>query len=184
MLAEAGASYADLRRIGVAAGPGSFTGIRVGVAAARGLALALDIPAVGIDTLEALAAPHLAGERPVLCVLDARRGELYAELFHSSGIGFAGPAAIAPGALADFIAPIGEEGLDLVGTGAGIAAGALGDRAGDILSEANAIDIEVLARLAALQEPDGAPVPLYLRGADAKPATAARSLFATAESIL
>ncbi|MCB8840812.1 tRNA (adenosine(37)-N6)-threonylcarbamoyltransferase complex dimerization subunit type 1 TsaB [Aurantimonas sp. VKM B-3413] len=184
VLAEAGAGYADLRRIGVAAGPGSFTGIRVGVAAARGLALALDIPAIGIDTLEALAASHLGGDRPILSVLDARRGELYAELFHSSGISFAGPAAVEPGALAGFVAPIGEGPLDLVGTGAGIAGGALGERAGKILSEASVIDIEILARLAALQEPDGPPAPIYLRGADAKPASAARGLFAASESIL
>ena len=56
-LAEAGIAFADLDRIAVTTGPGSFTGVRVGIAAARGLALALDIPAVGVGSLEALAAP-------------------------------------------------------------------------------------------------------------------------------
>ena len=74
VLTEAGASYADLGRIAVAVGPGSFTGLRVGVAAARGLSLALAVPAVGIGTLDALAAPHIGTGSPILAVLDARRG--------------------------------------------------------------------------------------------------------------
>src|SRR5690242_6358756 len=53
-LGQAGVGYRDLERIGVAVGPGSFTGVRVGVAASRGLALALGIAAVGVDTLEAI----------------------------------------------------------------------------------------------------------------------------------
>jgi tRNA threonylcarbamoyl adenosine modification protein YeaZ len=55
MLAEAGATWRDLDGIGVVTGPGNFTGVRLGVAAARGLALALDIPAAGVSVFEALA---------------------------------------------------------------------------------------------------------------------------------
>ena len=80
VLAEAGIDFDDLDRIAVTTGPGSFTGVRVGVAAARGLALALDIPAVGVGSLDALALPvSCARKQERWCAaLDARRGEIYA----------------------------------------------------------------------------------------------------------
>jgi tRNA threonylcarbamoyladenosine biosynthesis protein TsaB len=73
-----------LRGIGVAVGPGSFTGVRIGMATAKGLGFALDIPVEGLSTLEALAraaAGAGAGPGPVCAVLDAGRGEVYAALF-------------------------------------------------------------------------------------------------------
>jgi len=78
MLAEAGLGWPDLAALAVCTGPGNFTGVRIGVAAARGLALGLGVPAIGVTGLEALA--HGA-PRPVLACLDARRGQLYAQLF-------------------------------------------------------------------------------------------------------
>ncbi|MEX6508858.1 tRNA (adenosine(37)-N6)-threonylcarbamoyltransferase complex dimerization subunit type 1 TsaB [Jiella sp. M17.18] len=182
VLADAGAIYGDVARLAVSVGPGSFTGLRVGVAAARGLALALGVPAVGIGTLEVLAAPHL-GDRPILSVLDARRGEVYAELFHPGGISLAGPAALPIGELAAFVSAADPDRLGIVGTGASIAQGALAGVATEVLSDEARIDMEVMARLAALQEPEGPPRPLYLRGADAKPATPTKGLFASCESI-
>jgi len=82
-LKRAGASLADVRGIAVALGPGSFTGVRVGLSTARGLALAHHLPIVGIPTLEALALrAAVAGLPPRICtVLDARQGLLYAALF-------------------------------------------------------------------------------------------------------
>ena len=79
-LSKAGVAFDDLDRIAVTTGPGSFTGVRVGVAAARGLALALDIPAVGIGSLEALASPLVRTARngTVVAALDAKRGEVFA----------------------------------------------------------------------------------------------------------
>ena len=74
--------YESVDRLCVCVGPGSFTGIRVGVAAMRGMALSLDIPLIGVTALEALAA-DVEGERAVLAMLDARRGEVYAQLFVS-----------------------------------------------------------------------------------------------------
>ena len=74
VLAEAGANWQDLAALGVGIGPGNFTGIRIAVSAARGLALSLGIPAVGVSTLEAQAF-GLAGV--VISSLDARRGGLY-----------------------------------------------------------------------------------------------------------
>src|SRR4051812_18694458 len=73
VLSQAGCSFHDLDRVAVTVGPGSFTGVRVGIAAARGLALALNIPAVGVGTLDALALPILHAESigTVVAVLDA-----------------------------------------------------------------------------------------------------------------
>ena len=76
VLAEGGVAWADLDAIGVGVGPGNFTGIRIAVSAARGLALSLGIPAVGVSSLEAQAYGH---GRPIWSLVDARRGALYAQ---------------------------------------------------------------------------------------------------------
>ena len=78
VLAAGGATWSDLTALGVGIGPGNFTGIRISVAAARGLALALNIPAVGVSSLEAAA---LGSEGPVVAVVDARGGTVYAQAF-------------------------------------------------------------------------------------------------------
>ncbi|MEC9197503.1 MAG: tRNA (adenosine(37)-N6)-threonylcarbamoyltransferase complex dimerization subunit type 1 TsaB [Pseudomonadota bacterium] len=78
VLAEGGCAWSDLAVIGVGVGPGNFTGIRISVSAARGLALALEIPAVGVSTLEALA---LDAPRPVRTVVNAPRDQLYEQGF-------------------------------------------------------------------------------------------------------
>lgn len=78
LLTEAGQSWADLSAIGVCTGPGNFTGVRIGVASARGLALSLKIPAVGISMLEALA---FGTKGPSLSILDARRERFFVQAF-------------------------------------------------------------------------------------------------------
>ena len=86
LLERASSIREDLRGVGVAVGPGSFTGVRVGMATAKGLGLALDIPVAGLSTLEAMAravaatASHVGSITPVL---DAGRGEVYAALFEA-----------------------------------------------------------------------------------------------------
>ncbi|KQT43113.1 hypothetical protein ASG43_16520 [Aureimonas sp. Leaf454] len=171
-LREAGAGYGDLSRLAVVVGPGSFTGLRVGVAAARGLSLALKIPAVGIGTLEALAEPHADAGVPVLAVLDAKRGELYAAFHGADGSEIAAPRAVPPEALAGMLSPL-PDGAPLLVTGSGseIALEALAGRWAIRLASAPHPDIASVARLGARRETDHAPSPLYLRGADAKAPT-------------
>ncbi len=78
VLGEAGCGWADLSRIAVGVGPGTFTGLRIGISTARALAAARDVPLVGVSTLRALAHGAAGEGRAVLAVLDARRGEVFA----------------------------------------------------------------------------------------------------------
>src|SRR6516164_4313362 len=79
--------FTDLDRIAVTTGPGSFTGLRVGIAAARGIALATGKPAVGLSTLAAFAAPLIAADDslPVVAAIDARHDHVYLQVFGPGG---------------------------------------------------------------------------------------------------
>ena len=162
VMQEAGLKLAALDRVGVATGPGSFTGLRVGLAFAKGLALARGIPCVGVGALEALAA-GVEGPGVVAAVIDARRDQVYLQAFQ------AGRALSEPEAL--FLEEAAERlrALDaelLVGSGAPLLAQALPlARAAGLA----ALDPAVLARLAAqAPEPAVSPRPLYLRAPDAR----------------
>ena len=155
MLARAGAGWRDLAALGVGVGPGNFTGVRISVAAARGLALALDIPAVGVSLFDAVA--H-GLPQPLRLVEDARRGEVYAQDFGPDGA----PVLTTLAALA--AAP--RAGAALAGSAAEALAALLpGAR---VLAPAMPLP-EAIARLAAARwrEPGPRPAPLYLRAADA-----------------
>ncbi len=178
---EAGVDLRSLDRVAVSVGPGSFTGLRVGLAAARGLALAAACPVIGVGTLEALAwatAPDERVGRTVLAALDARRGEVYIQPFNAALASLAPPAALP--LEADL--PWTEEAVLLVGTGASIVAAALGERGSEIaLSQASeAPDAVHVAALAASHDERACPgfevAPVYLRGAGAEqPVSPARS---------
>ncbi len=102
-LAAIGAGWDDVTRIGAGVGPGTFTGLRIGIATARALSAARDIEVVPVSTLSALAhGADPAGD--VLAVIDARRGEAFAAPFRAGTPG-ASPAAVAPEALAGLVAP-------------------------------------------------------------------------------
>lgn len=100
LLAEAGVGWDEVGRIAVGAGPGGFTGLRIGIATARALAQATGVPLVPVSSLAALAAG--AGDPPgaVAAVLDARRGEVFAGVY-AGGRELMAPAALPPGALAE-----------------------------------------------------------------------------------
>lgn len=160
-LAQAGLSLAAVERIAVTVGPGSFTGIRVGVAAARGLALALGVPAVGVTTLAALAADHRErrGRSPVVAAIDAKRGEVYVQSFSEDGEAD-GPARLVPLETARSALP---PNAPVTGSAAGLL-----ERAED--AEPALPSILSVARLGAAADPQAAPAkPAYLRGPDARP---------------
>jgi tRNA threonylcarbamoyladenosine biosynthesis protein TsaB len=102
-LEAVGATFADVRRIGVGVGPGTFTGLRIGVATARALAQATGAELAAVSSLEALA-EAAGGERSSLAVIDARRGEAFAAAYHG-GERLAGPVAVAPEHLAALADP-------------------------------------------------------------------------------
>ncbi|MDX3926607.1 MAG: tRNA (adenosine(37)-N6)-threonylcarbamoyltransferase complex dimerization subunit type 1 TsaB [Shinella sp.] len=161
-LAEAGKALPDIERLAVTIGPGSFTGIRVGVAAVRGFALALGIPSVGVSTLEVLAEDHLARQpgRPVLVAMDAKRGEVYCQTFSAGGTAAGEPEVLA---LQDAVARFSDYDGMIVGSAATLLRG-------EAEAAADRFPASTVARLAATAEPNGRkPKPLYLRGPDAKP---------------
>lgn len=162
-MAAAGLAFSAVDRLAVTVGPGSFTGLRVGLAFAKGLALALDRPCVGIGTLEALAAPPSPDF--TAAVIDARRGRVYLQGFVD------GSPAMAPDLLdlAEASARLAElhpgGRARLVGPGAALLAGTL---PGAVVETRAFPDVAVLAQLAGGRPaPSTLPRPLYLRPPDA-----------------
>ncbi|NBB50501.1 tRNA (adenosine(37)-N6)-threonylcarbamoyltransferase complex dimerization subunit type 1 TsaB [Rhizobium sp. CRIBSB] len=160
-LTEARLTLADVNRIGVTVGPGSFTGIRVGVAAARGLALALGVECVGVSTLEVLAKAAPETDKPVLAAINAHRDEVYAQSFENGAPH--GEALLLE--LDEYLARAAIPGTVLVGSASALVV----DRSAE--TGPDHYPIEIVARISAMAKAQGKPKPLYLRGPDAKPQT-------------
>lgn len=170
-LSQAGLSIREIDRIAVNVGPGSFTGVRIGVSAARGFALALGCPAIGITAFEALAAETqaLTPVRPVTVLLDAHRGEIYVQSFDAAGKAASAPSVMARDEAEAFAAALASETV-LAGSAAGAVNEALGSPfALGVTGPTGRIG--TYARLAAGRTAGEAPKPLYMRGPDAKPQT-------------
>lgn len=144
LLGRNGVAYKDLRRVAVTTGPGSFTGLRIGLSAARGLGLALQVPVIGVPSLLALSLPVTCS--PAAVLLDARRDEAYYQAFSGPAIPVSEPLLL-PMAEARARVPAGAEVLTTP-----------------------FVDVAALARLAATLDPAAYPPEAsYIRGADAKP---------------
>jgi tRNA threonylcarbamoyl adenosine modification protein YeaZ len=168
--------FSGLDRVAVTIGPGSYTGLRVGIAAARAIGLATGVPVLGVTTLSAFLAPLAASDanRLYAAAIDARHGQVYFQ-----GIAPGGRTMIAPClvALRDAARLIGAGPATLSGSGAPmVAAEARSSGIDAVVSEASlAPDILWVARLGLVADPAQAlPKPLYLRAPDAKPQDQAR----------
>jgi tRNA threonylcarbamoyladenosine biosynthesis protein TsaB len=167
--------FAELDRIAVTTGPGSFTGLRVGIAAARGIALAAARPSVGLSTLAAYAAPLIAKDDsiPVLAVIDARHDQVYLQVF---GVG--GRMLVSPriGPIQEAARISGPGPVRIVGSAAReVAAAWPADFPAPLLVETHpAPEIDWVARLGAAAVGLAPPKPFYLRAPDAQPQDTSR----------
>jgi tRNA threonylcarbamoyl adenosine modification protein YeaZ len=176
VMKQADMPFSALDRVAVTVGPGSFTGLRVGIAAARGIALAAGKPALGLTTLAAYAAPHIAedAEVGVVAAIDARHDHVYLQVFAPGGHALAPPRIAS---IAEAVQAAANGPLRIVGTGAGMLAAAWPSNQPPpaVVDDRRAPDIIWVGRLAvAAEETTDGPKPLYLRAPDAQPQDAAR----------
>lgn len=163
VIASSGLSFPDLQKIAVTVGPGSFTGLRVGISAAKSMALALKIPVVGVSTLSALAAPHM-GSQNILAAIDARHNNYFAQMFSNDGKTLlkAGRYAVEELVQASLKKKIFLTGTNLQHLTQGH------EKVFSNIEQVVASDIEWVARLGALALPEFSPAhPIYLKGVDA-----------------
>jgi tRNA threonylcarbamoyl adenosine modification protein YeaZ len=148
LLARNGVGYGDLERVVTTTGPGSFTGLRIGLSAARGIGLARSIPVIGVSSLVALS---LGADGPATVLLDARRSEAYFQMFAGPGQPLTAPDLLPMAIAQAAIAP------------------------GTTLITSPFVDVALVARYGAACDPaTHPPEPNYVRDADAKPQSAAR----------
>lgn len=172
LMREAQLDYADLTRLAVTVGPGSFTGLRVGLATARAFALALDIPLVGLSTLKALELTARAhGKEGTICAaIDARRGQIYCQLFDQQGEGEAKALS-----LEDLLQELSErQHVSLIGSATDLIRSAQAQQEQPTNPEEPVLpqvpNMAIVTKWALKQpKPKASPAPLYLRAPDAKP---------------
>lgn len=179
-LAEAGVGFGDVAAIATTLGPGSFTGLRAGLATARGLALATGLPCYGFSTLEIAAravSPAERAGRRIVAAIDTRRDDLFLQVFDD---GLAAPGEARVASVAQALAMLPGSPLVLTGDATATLAGELRAAGRDaiVAAQAGILDVTIVARLAAARHADGAPGeamrPLYLRAPDVTPAPTRR----------
>lgn len=163
-LSEAGACYADLDRIAVTIGPGSFTGVRVGLATARGLGAATGCRVIGIATTEVIATEaRQNSDLPIAVAIDARRAEVYLHRFDQQGLAIGDPICVLPERAADLL---GKDTWAVAGDGADRVIAHTGPAVTHVSPDVPSA--AVLAKLAAARSfTNQAPRPLYVRPPDA-----------------
>jgi len=185
VMAQVEGGFASLDRIAVTVGPGSFTGIRVAISAARGFGVALDIPVVGVSTLAAFAAPLVLGPKPaspkpsiIVSAIDARHGQVYLQACSQTGAILMAPTVLP---LAEAIEKLPPGPLRITGSAAPLLAIAAWSthRAAEVEGEIVATPILYVARLGMIADPAAAPPrPLYIKAPDVKPPSPFRFGFA------
>jgi tRNA threonylcarbamoyladenosine biosynthesis protein TsaB len=175
VMQQSGLAFADLDRIVVTTGPGSFTGLRVGIAAARGLGVATGVPVAGVSTLSAYAAPYLGADdrSPVIAAIDARHSNIYLQVFAPGGRTLIAPR-LAP--LLDAVHAASDTAACIVGSAAQAVADNLPETAPlpATIDARQAPDIGWVAQSGAVApETASPPNPQYLRAPDAQTQNAA-----------
>ncbi|OCX64661.1 tRNA (adenosine(37)-N6)-threonylcarbamoyltransferase complex dimerization subunit type 1 TsaB [Thioclava sp. SK-1] len=165
ILAQGGVAWSDLSAVAVGTGPGNFTGIRIGVSAARGLALSLGIPAIGVSLFQVIA--DGAGDDPALVALTAPRGQAYLQLF-DQGVARGKPMMHDPSAPDTGLAVMGA--TRVIGQDAQTISAALGlvAQPREITDLAPRLT-RIALRIFEAGDPIDRPAPLYVRAADAAP---------------
>lgn len=176
VMKQADGGFAALNRVAVTVGPGSYTGLRVGVSAARAIAFATGIPAVGVTTVAACAAPLIGREngRVIAAALDARHGQVWFQALTAEGKPLVSLRQVS---YRDAARAIGAGPVSLVGSAALFVANeawAIGLDA-LVVDDAKAPDISWVARLGLIADPESAPPrPLYLKAPETTPQDKAR----------
>lgn len=175
VMTQAELRFTDLDAVGVTVGPGSFTGVRIGLAAARGFMVVAGRPVIGVTTFRAIERSVVRHERPpgtLLIAIDSKRRDVYAQAYDRTGTIVLKGCVERPAGLPDRLNR--REPVTVAGDGASLVVSALSAAGFDVRESAvDAVDpVEVgLAALAELRTgaPNRAPQPLYLRAAEAKP---------------
>lgn len=176
VMAKVEGGFSSLDRVAVTIGPGSYTGLRVGISAARAIALAAGIPAIGVSTLAASAAPFIGreGGRVVAAAVDAKHGQVWFQALNAQGKQLVSVRQVNH---RDAARAIGAGPVSLVGSAALAVANeawAIGLDA-LVVDDARAPDVIWVARLGMIADPDSAPPrPLYLKAPETTPQDRAR----------
>jgi tRNA threonylcarbamoyladenosine biosynthesis protein TsaB len=176
-MVEAGESYAVLTAVAVTVGPGAFTGIRIGLAAARGIGLAADVPVIGVTTFAAVAEAVSEAEckdRALLVLLDSKRGDVFAQEFTPERAAVGPPAILSPDAV---LQRLSARSSVIAGDGVGVVrpsleAAGLAVACSAAVGPADAVQVARLAARSLAQRTGLPPTPLYLRAPEVRASSA------------